>query len=70
MEKVQVFSSKGLFRNEVSLEEGFKFTADAQEQIKQEATEMGLLVTAERNAEKVLREFFSKLGYSTSITFK
>ena len=70
MEKVQAFSNEGLLRDEVSWEEGFALAAEAQELVKQEAIDAGLLITAERNAEKVLSEFFSKLGYTTSITFK
>jgi hypothetical protein len=35
-----------------------------------ESKEIGLLQTAEKNAEKVLKEFFGNLGYTVEISFK
>lgn len=70
MEQVKAFSEEGLLRGEVKWEEGFDLAAEAQNQIKEEAREIGLLQTAEKNAEKVLKEFFGNMGYSVVVTFK
>lgn len=70
MDKVRTFSDEGLFRGEIEWAEGFDLAAEAQEQIKEDAIEMGLLHTAEQNTKKVLKEFFGNLGYSVKISFE
>lgn len=70
LDEVKAFSDEGLFRGEIDWAEGFNLAAEAQEQLKEKAIEIGLLQTAEKNAEKVLKEFFSKLGYSVKISFE
>ncbi|MFS0862214.1 DUF4230 domain-containing protein [Fredinandcohnia sp. 179-A 10B2 NHS] len=70
MDKIQAISDEGLFRLEVSWDEGNELVAEAQEKIKKEAIEIGLLQTAEKTAEKVLTEFFDSLGYTVEIAFK
>ncbi|RUL54648.1 MULTISPECIES: DUF4230 domain-containing protein [Lysinibacillus] len=70
MDQVITFSDNGLFREEVKWAKGFDLAAQAQEQIKKEAIEIGLLQTAEENAEKVLKEFFGNLGYSVKVAYK
>ena len=70
MDKVSAFSDEGLFRGDVKWEEGFDLTAEAQEKVKEEAIGIGLLQTAEDSAEKVLKEFFGKLGYSVEVSYK
>ncbi|WP_274308304.1 DUF4230 domain-containing protein [Solibacillus daqui] len=70
MDNVQTFSDEGLFRGEIKWDQGFNLAAEAQEEIKDEAIEIGLLESAEKSAEKVLKEFFSNLGYTAEITFK
>ncbi|WP_449539230.1 DUF4230 domain-containing protein [Ferdinandcohnia sp. Marseille-Q9671] len=70
MDNVRTFSDEGLFRGKIEWAEGFNLAAEAQEQIKEEALEIGLLQSAETNAEKVLKEFFSNLGYSVKISFE
>lgn len=70
MDKILTFENGGLFRTDTKMNEGFKKTAEAQEQIRQEAKSIGLLVTAEKNAEKALKEFFKNMGYSVNVTFK
>lgn len=70
MDKVQTFSDEGLFRGETSWDEGFDLAAEAQDKIKAESIEIGLLETAEDHAEKVLKEFFRNLGYKVKITFQ
>lgn len=61
--------SNGLFRADIKMDEGFKKAAEAQEQIRKDATSIGLLDTAEKNAEKVLKEFFKNIGYTVNVTF-
>ena len=70
MEHLKTFSDKGLLSGEVKWDEGFDIAAIAQEEIKQEATEMGVLESAEQNAEKALKAFFSNLDYSVTVEFK
>jgi hypothetical protein len=70
MDKVRTFSNNGLLRGATEWDEGFDLAAEAQENIKQEVVEIGLLQTADRNAEKVLKEFFSNLGYDVNVKFK
>ena len=70
MDNVQTFDKSGLFRGDVKWDEGFDLAAEAQEQIRQAAISDGLLDTAEKNAEKVLKEFFKTNGYTVNVTFK
>lgn len=70
MDKLITFSDEGIFRGEVKWEKGFDLAAEAQDDIRKEAIEMGLLETAEKNAEKVLVGFFDNLGYTVNLTFK
>ena len=70
MERVETFSDEGLFRGEVQWDEGFDLAATAQEKIKEEAIEIGLLQSAEQSAEKVLKGFFINLGYTVKLTYQ
>lgn len=70
MDGVQTFSDEGLFRGEVKWDEGFDLAAEAQEEIKEEVIEIGLLESAEKSAEKVLKSFFGNLDYTVKITFR
>ena len=70
MDQVKTFSDEGLFRGDVTWDEGFDLAAVAQKEIKDKAIEIGLLESAEKSAEKVLKSFFSNLGYTVKITFK
>jgi len=69
MDKIQAIDNSGIFRGNVKWDEGFDLTAKAQEQIRQDAISVGLLVTAEKNAEKALKEFFKNIGYTVNVTF-
>ena len=69
MDKIQAIDNGGIFRADMKMNEGFKKAAEAQEQIRQEAISVGLLDTAEKNAEKVLKEFFKNIGYTVNVTF-
>lgn len=70
MDKLITFSDEEIFRGEVKWDEGFDLAAEAQEKIRKEAIEGGLLDKAEKNAEKVLVGFFGNLGYTVNVTFK
>ncbi|MFP7300325.1 DUF4230 domain-containing protein [Neobacillus niacini] len=70
MDQVKTFSDEGFFRSETKWDEGFNLAAEAQDEILAESKAIGLLQTAEKNAEKVLKEFFGNLGYSVKISFK
>jgi hypothetical protein len=67
MDEVRTFSDEGLFRGKVQWDQGFDLAAVAQEQIKQEAIDAGVLQKADKNAETVLKEFFGLLGYKVVI---
>jgi hypothetical protein len=69
MNKIQAIDNSGLFRADIKMDEGFEKAAQAQEQIRQEAISVGLLDTAEKNAEKVLKEFFKNIGYTVNVKF-
>lgn len=70
MDQVRTFSDEGLFRSETKWDEGFNLAAEAQDEILAESKTIGLLQTAENNAEKVLKEFFGNMGYKVDISFK
>lgn len=70
MDKLITYSDEGIFRGEMKWDEGFDIVAEAQDEIREEAIELGLLKTAEESAEKVLVGFFDKLGYTVNVTFK
>jgi hypothetical protein len=69
MDKILAIDNGGIFRADIKMDEGFKKAAEAQEQIRKEAITAGLLDTAEKNAEKVLKEFFKNIGYTVNVTF-
>lgn len=68
-DKIQTYVNGGLFRGDIKWDEGFDLAAKAQVQIRQEAISSGLLDTAEKSAEKVLKEFFKNIGYKVNVTF-
>lgn len=70
MDNIKTWSGTGLFRGEVKWDEGFDLAGEAQEEIKEEAVNMGILETAEMSAEKVLAGFFANLGYEVAITYE
>jgi hypothetical protein len=69
LDKIQSVGDSGLFRGDIDWDEGNELTAKAQEQGRQDAISSGLLDTAEKNAEKVLKEFFKNIGYTVNVTF-
>ena len=64
MDEVRTFSNEGLFRGKVEWNQGFDLAGIAQERIKQEALDSGILQKADENAETVLKEFFGQMGYN------
>ncbi len=70
MDKIQALDKNGLFRGDVKMNEGFEMAAEAQEKITQNVISEGLLEEAEKNAEKVLKDFFKNIGYAVNVTFK
>lgn len=69
-DKVQVFSSEGLFRSKPDISEAYDLAADAKKQMIEEATTQGVLKTAEKNAKKSVAEMFSLVGYHVTVKFK
>lgn len=69
MDKIQALDKNGLFRADIKMKKGFDLAAEAQEKIRQGAISSGLLDTAEKNSEKVLKEFFKNIGYTVNVTF-
>ncbi|MDZ5471750.1 DUF4230 domain-containing protein [Bacillus sp. 31A1R] len=67
---VQTFSVEGIFRDEVNWEEAYGLANEAKEQVRKEAVTQGLLQLAEKNAEKILQEFFTQMGYEIEIKYK
>jgi|SRR5699024_8129407 len=70
MDQIKTFSSKGLFTREIDWNEGFDLAAVAQNEIETEAIEMGLLESAEENAEKLLESFFNNLDYRVKVIYE
>lgn len=68
-EQAQTFSVEGIFRGEVNWEEAYELAHEAKLLVKEEAIAQGLLETAEQNGEKVLKEFFSHLGYDCIVHY-
>lgn len=70
LKNIQKLDDSGLLSGGVTTDEWDKLEEKAQEQISQDAISEGLLETAEKNAEKVLKEFFKNIGYKVNVTFK
>lgn len=70
MDKIQYIDNVGIFRGDIKGDERVALLAKAQDQMRQDAISSGLLDTAEKNAEKALKEFFKNDGYTVNVTFK
>ncbi|MGD6776348.1 DUF4230 domain-containing protein [Sutcliffiella horikoshii] len=70
MDKIVTYVDGGLFNDNVDWEEGFDLASKAQEQTRQEAIAVGLLESAEENAEIVLKEFFKNINYTVNVKFE
>lgn len=69
-DQVEVYSYEGLFREKANIEEAYELAAEAKELILEETAGQGVLLMAEKNAERTLREMFSFAGYDVTIEFK
>ena len=70
LKNIQTFSEEGIFRSDVSWDEGFELADLAKQRVEEEAINSGLLKTAETNARVTLQDFFKNLGYSVEVTFQ
>jgi hypothetical protein len=71
LKKIQPYSDEGIFRSSVTnWDDGSQLADLAQQKIKKEARQFGLLKIAEDNARIALQEFFENLNYTVTVTFK
>lgn len=70
LDKVKIFSSEGLFRDEATIKDGFSLSKEAQELMVEEAKEQGLIERANKNAEKAIEDIYSLVDYKAVIHFK
>lgn len=69
-DKVETYSVSGIFRGDVKWEEAYSLMDEAKEIMKEEAVEQGILIKAEENTQKTLKEFYGRLGYSVQVSFE
>ncbi|ARK22158.1 DUF4230 domain-containing protein [Sporosarcina ureae] len=69
-DKVEVYSVEGLFRGKADIKEGYELANEAKTVLMEEASEQGVLDSAEQNAVKSLKDMFSFAGYRLDIEFK
>lgn len=69
-DQVEVYSMSGVFRGKADIREGYELANEAKTLIIEEASEQGVLQSAERNAVKTLKDMFSFAGYTLEIEFK
>ena len=69
-DEVETYSVSGIFRGDVKWEEAYSLMDEAKEVMKKEAVEQGILGKAEENAQKTLKEFYGKLGYTVQGSFE
>ena len=58
LDKVKVFSSEGIFRDEATIKEGYDLANQAQKEMLKEVEAEGLLTKAQNNAEESLKNMF------------
>ncbi|PIC98049.1 DUF4230 domain-containing protein [Sporosarcina sp. P29] len=69
-DKVEVYSVEGLFRGKADIKEGYELANEAKKLVLKEASEQGVLESAEQSAVKTLKDMFSFAGYRLDIEFK
>ncbi len=69
-DKVEVYSYEGVFREKANIDEAYELAEEAKKLILEETAGQGVLIMAQQNAEKTLREMFSFAGYDVTIEFK
>lgn len=70
LNKVKVFSSEGIFRDEATIEEGYELANEAQQEMIKEVKQEGLLDKARTNAEESLKNMFGLVNYEVDVQFK
>ena len=70
LNKVKVFSSEGIFRDEATIKEGYDLANEAQKEMVKEVTAEGLLDKARTNAEESLKNMFGLVNYEGDVQFK
>lgn len=70
LNKVKVFSSEGIFRDEATIEEGYELANEAQQEMVKEVKQEGLLDKARTNAEESLKNMFGLVNYEVDVQFK
>jgi hypothetical protein len=70
MDKIHAVADGGLFSGDIKWDEVSELAPEAKEKIREEAISIGLLDTAEKNAEKALKAVFKNIGYTVNVTFE
>ncbi len=69
-ERVDIYSSEGLFRSEATINEAYELAEEAVKLVQEEAKQQQVLERAEKNAERLIRELFQFEGYTVTIEYK
>lgn len=70
LDKVKVFSSEGIFRDEATIKEGYDLANQAQKEMLKEVEAEGLLTKAQDNAEESLKNMFGLVNYKVEVKFE
>ncbi|WP_176560055.1 DUF4230 domain-containing protein [Brevibacillus dissolubilis] len=72
LDKVKIFTDEGLFRSTTTVKEGLSFISNEEmtRKINREATDAGLLQSAEKHTEELLQRFAKQIGYEIQVEFK
>lgn len=70
LDKVKVFSSEGIFRDEATIKEGYDLANQAQKEMLKEVETEGLLTKAQDNAEESLKNMFGLVNYKVEVKFE
>ncbi|MGI2327789.1 DUF4230 domain-containing protein [Planococcus sp. YIM B11945] len=70
MDRVEVYSYDGLFRESADISEAYDIAEEAQKLIIEEATGQGVLKTAETNAARSVQEMFTLVEYDVKVEFE
>ncbi|WP_277586891.1 DUF4230 domain-containing protein [Psychrobacillus antarcticus] len=69
-DQVEVFSYEGLFREKADIKEGYEIAETAKQMMMEETKGQGILVLAEENAAKSVKEMFQLVDYDVEVEFK
>lgn len=70
MDRVEIYSYEGLFREGADISEGFDLAEEAQKMMLEETEGQGLLEQAEENGAKSVKEMFKLVDYDVTVKFK